>query len=131
MDRYHHRGVTDDFHFPRPGVRDDFHRHRLGVRDDYRRPGAMDAVTHHRFRGRPVGRARPADLGAYSAAAAAKAAAATDGVAASDPGVWVPAPVGPAVDPADAVAAADDETRHCVARTRAAQHSSDPNNPRC
>ena len=36
-----------------------------------------------------------------------------------------------AAESEDAAAAADGETRHCAERTRVAQHSSDPNNPRC
>jgi len=93
------------------------------------------ATIHRRFPACPVARAHragsAADSGAYSAAEVATAAAATGGaeeMAASDAEAWDP---DQAVDREDAAAAADDETRHCAERTRVAQRSSDPNNPRC
>jgi hypothetical protein len=117
-DRYHSPAVTDHCHLP--GVTDGYHR--AAVMDGCRRPAVMDAARiHRRFPACPVAKDR-ADLGAYSAAEVARAAAAetAEGEAGASDAV---------VEREDAAAAADGAATHCAVRTRVARHSSAPNNP--
>ena len=93
------------------------HRRRAGDETVHRSPACPVARDHR------VGSATDWD-------AAAAAATATD-VAEPDGAAGPGASADQTVDREDAAAVADGETRHCVGRTRGAQHSSDPNNPRC
>jgi hypothetical protein len=101
--------------------------------DGYRRRAVLGAAKIHRhFPARPVAR-ESAGSAAYSAAGGAWAAMARGAAAA-----WAAVMAGAAatgvsdaaVEREDAAAAADDAAICCVGRTRAAQHSSVPNNPR-
>ena len=105
----------------------------LAVTDGYHRPGDA-AEIRPRFPACPVA-TELAGPGANSAAEAARAAGATVSVervaAAATAGAEETGVSDAAVEREDAAAAAAGAATYFAERTRAAQHSSDPNNPRC